>query len=108
MSILFCLIFTVAGFAIGMVIMYAIKRPALERLKNAETLVKNQKTDLRNQLRLTMVFQKTAKSDLGVKSVYLSEDILQLFSETWLIKHTVEKPKCVVISYRIWGVENYD
>lgn len=46
MSILFCLIFTVDGFVIGMVVMYAIKRPALERLKNAETLVKNQKTNI--------------------------------------------------------------
>ena len=46
MSILFRLIFTVAGFAIGMVVMYAIKRPALERLKNAESLVKNQKANI--------------------------------------------------------------
>ena len=46
MSILFSLIFTVAGFAVGMVVMYAIKRPALERLKNTETLVKNQKTNI--------------------------------------------------------------
>lgn len=46
MSILFHLIFTVAGFAIGIVVMYAIKRPALERLKNAESLVKNQKTNI--------------------------------------------------------------
>lgn len=46
MSILFSLIFTVAGFAVGMVVMYAIKRPALERLKNAETLVKNQKANI--------------------------------------------------------------
>lgn len=38
MSILFRLIFTVAGFAIGMVVMYAIKRPALERLKNIDLL----------------------------------------------------------------------
>ena len=38
MSILFRLIFTVAGFAVGMVVMYAIKRPALEQLKNAESL----------------------------------------------------------------------
>lgn len=46
MSILFRLIFTVAGFIIGMVVMYAIKRPALEQLKNAETLVKNQKANI--------------------------------------------------------------
>ena len=46
MSILFRLIFTVAGFAVGMVVMYAIKRPALERLKNAESLVKNQKANI--------------------------------------------------------------
>ena len=46
MSILFSLIFTVAGFAVGMVVMYTIKRPALERLKNAETLVKNQKANI--------------------------------------------------------------
>lgn len=55
MSILFRLIFTVAGFAIGMVVMYAIKRPALERLKNAESLVKNQKAnieDMQNNIEL--------------------------------------------------------
>ena len=46
MSILFHLIFTVAGCAIGMVIMYGIKRPALERLKNAETLVKSEKGNI--------------------------------------------------------------
>lgn len=46
MSILFRLIFTVAGFVIGMVVMYAIKRPVLERLKNTESLVENQKTNI--------------------------------------------------------------
>lgn len=46
MSILFCLIFTVAGFTIGMIVMYVIKRPAMERLKNAESLVENQKTNI--------------------------------------------------------------
>ena len=46
MSILFRLIFTVAGFTIGMVVMYVIKRPVLERLKNAESLVENQKTNI--------------------------------------------------------------
>ena len=46
MSILFRLIFTVAGFAVGMVVMYTIKRPALEQLKNAESLVKNQKANI--------------------------------------------------------------
>ena len=43
MSILFRLIFTVAGFAIGMVVMYAIKRPAMERLKIQSLLSKTRK-----------------------------------------------------------------
>ena len=46
MSISFSLIFTVAGFAVGMAVMYVIKRPILERLKNAESLVENQKTNI--------------------------------------------------------------
>lgn len=46
MSISFSLIFTVAGFAVGMAVMYAIKKPVLERLKNAESLVENQKTNI--------------------------------------------------------------
>ena len=46
MSISFSLVFTVAGFAVGMIVMYTIKRPAMERLKNVETLVKNQKVNI--------------------------------------------------------------